>query len=239
MPQAQRCTASSPPVRGVGWFRPAALGVVALLAAFGPPPAAASTVVVPDDSSTVQSAIDSGADTVSVREGDYAEAPLVERNLVLRGIGIARRPRLAGLMVTNRDRPSPDGSSVSGFDVSGTVTYQNAANKSPIWVNFSDCSMDNGLLVYANDPDAHCMLTLSRCHLPYASGGLDYISMEADTLDSGVSWSLWANPPSSSRTAGSKGPPARRSRYLVRRAGPSPITGSRTTLSVSPHPKRP
>ena len=191
MPHAQSRTASSPPFRGVGPFRPVALGVVALLAAFGPPPAAASTVVVPDDSSTVQSAIDSGADTVSVREGNYAEAPLVERNLVLRGIGIARRPRLAGLMVTNRDRPSPDGSSVSGFDVSGTVTYQNAANKSPIWVNFSDCSMDNGLLVYANDPDAHCMLTLSRCHLPYASGGLDYISMEADTLDSGVSWSLW------------------------------------------------
>ena len=98
---------------------------------------------------------------------------------------------LTGPPLTITNRFYPLGTTVSGFDVSGTVTYQNAANKSPIWVNFSDCSMDNGLLVYANDPDAHCMLTLSRCHLPYASGGLDYISMEADTLDSGVSWSLW------------------------------------------------
>jgi parallel beta-helix repeat protein len=164
-----------------------ALGLAVLLS--GPPRAAASTVIVPDDSSTVQSAIASGADTVLVREGDYAEAPLFERNLVLRGIGIARRPRLAGLTVTNRDRPGP-GSSVSGFDVSGTVTYQNAANKSPTWVEFSDCSMD-GLLVYADNPDAHCMLAVTRCHLRYASGGLDYISMQADTVDGGVSWHLW------------------------------------------------
>ena len=32
MPHAQSRTVSSPSVRGVGWFRPAALGVVALLA---------------------------------------------------------------------------------------------------------------------------------------------------------------------------------------------------------------
>src|SRR5438876_11986423 len=78
---------------------------LALCAGLGLHPARASTVVVPDDSSTVQSAIDSGADTVLVREGTYLESALVERQLVLRGIGISTRPRLSGLTITNRLEP--------------------------------------------------------------------------------------------------------------------------------------
>src|SRR5438876_12240037 len=74
---------------------------LALCAGLGFHPARASTVVVPDDSSTVQLGIDSGADTILVREGTYDETPRLERDLVLRGIGVSRRPRLNGLQLTN------------------------------------------------------------------------------------------------------------------------------------------
>ena len=73
-----------------------AFAAIALLAACFSLPAFASTVIVPDEVSTVQLAIDSGADTVLVREGAYPETPNVERNLVLRGIGVSSRPRLNG-----------------------------------------------------------------------------------------------------------------------------------------------
>lgn len=186
------CDRVSPPSRGVGPFRPRALGVVALLASAGlaPLPAAAVTVVVPDDFSTVSLAIASAADTVLVRGGDYGEIPLVERNVFLRGIGQGGRPRLAGLRLTNRDRPAAP-TTISGFDVSTPIVYTNAANKSPITVNISDCTM-GGLQVNADDPDAHCCLYLRRCRLSYAFGGLDYVAMESDTVDGGVSWKFWS-----------------------------------------------
>ena len=65
-------------------FRPLIRGVavLALYAGLGPPPVLASTVVVPDDFSTVQSAIDSGADSVQIREGAYAERPVVDHAVV-------------------------------------------------------------------------------------------------------------------------------------------------------------
>src|SRR5439155_10868496 len=114
-------------------------GVVAavLCAGLGLRPACASTVVVPDDSSTVQSAIDSGADTVLVREGTYLESALVERGLVLLGIGISSRPRLSGLTITNRLEPLS--TIVSGFDISSTVAYTEVVGKSPSTISLSDC----------------------------------------------------------------------------------------------------
>jgi len=165
------------------------IAILCLCGSIAPDFALAGTVHVPDDFPTVTSAIASGADTVLVREGTYVEVPVVERNLVLRGIGIARRPRLDGLAINNRFASA---SSVSGIDISNTVQYTTAANKSPIRLALSDCSMD-GLLVGADDPDAHCSLTLSRCRLGYVAGGLDDIVMEADTVGGGVSLHLWSH----------------------------------------------
>jgi hypothetical protein len=179
---------------------PARLGLLALGLAVslgGPPRAAASTVIVPDDSSTVSAAIASGADTILVREGTYDETPLVERDIVVRGIGVNRRPRLSGLQLTNLNTYI-SGTFVSGFDVAGTVGYTQVRNKTPIGISISDCSMDGGIQLQAyND---NCGLSLVRCRLAYASdGGTAYnglgvggITMEADTLDGGASWDLWS-----------------------------------------------
>ena len=157
-------------------------------------PAIASTVTVPDDFATVQQGIDSGADTVLVREGTYSETPLIERDLVLRGIG-SYRPRLNELRLTNRNTYTL-GTFVSGFDVAGNVGYTQVVNKSPIGVSIADCSM-NVLQVDAfND---NCSLSLVRCRLALASSGDRYsgkgvggITMEADTVGGGVSWVVWS-----------------------------------------------
>src|SRR5437016_4102285 len=73
-----------------------AAGLLVLAAA----PAAAVTVIVPDDWPTIQQAIDSGADTVLVRDGNYAEVPQAYRGVTLLGLG-DRHPRLAGLAISN------------------------------------------------------------------------------------------------------------------------------------------
>jgi hypothetical protein len=153
-------------------------------------PAIASTVTVPDDFATVQQGIDSGADTVLVREGTYSEAPIVERQLVLQGIGVSARPQLSGLSISNRLYPLA--STVIGFDIRNTVQYTTAVGKSPIRLAFSDCYMD-GLLVGADNPDAGCMLTVSRCRVGFIHGGLDDVSMDADTVTD-VLLSVWSNP---------------------------------------------
>src|SRR2546426_5465145 len=184
--QAQSRPARLPPARRLGPLGIAALGVAALLT--GPPPALASTVVVPDDSSTVTSAIASGADTVLVREGTYLETPRVERDLVLRGIGVSR-PRLNGLALTNL-YTCTTGTIVSGIDVSGTVGYTQVRDKSDISISISDCSMDGGIQL--NAFNYNCGLSLVRCRLPHAAGDVGGIFMEADTLDGGVSWTVWS-----------------------------------------------
>jgi hypothetical protein len=170
-----------------------ALMALALCAAFGVPAALCSTVIVPDDSSTVQSAIASGVDTVLVREGDFAETPLLERNVVLQGIGVDRRPRLNELRLTNLNASRIV---VSGFDVAGNVGYTQVANKSPIGVSISDCSMN---VIQLNAYNDNCGLSLVRCRLAFASSGDRYsglgvgsIAMDADTVGGGVSWIVWS-----------------------------------------------
>src|SRR5205814_742278 len=74
--------------------------VAALCAALGPGAAIASSVTIPDDFASIQAGIDSGADTVLVRDGDYEETPEAYRSLTLQGIGEGR-PRVRGLLITN------------------------------------------------------------------------------------------------------------------------------------------
>src|SRR5438105_1257390 len=62
------------------------MAALALCGALGVYPVLASSVVVPDAFPTVQLAIDSGADTVLIRAGTYAERPVVDHAIVLQGI---------------------------------------------------------------------------------------------------------------------------------------------------------
>ena len=156
-------------------------------------PAIAATVTVPDDFATVQLGIDSGADTVLVREGTYSETPLIERDLVLRGIG-SYRPRLNELRLTNLNTHLA-GMFVGGFDVAGNVGYTQVRSSS-IGVTISDCSMN---VVQLNAYNDNCGLSLVRCRLAFASSGDRYsgkgvgsITMEADTVGGGVSWIVWS-----------------------------------------------
>ena len=59
------------------------MAALALCGALGVYPVLASSVVVPDAFSTVQLGIDSGADTVLIREGAYLERPVVDHAVVL------------------------------------------------------------------------------------------------------------------------------------------------------------
>src|SRR5438552_13166936 len=70
------------------------MAALVLCGALGFYPVLASSVVVPDAFPTVQLGIDSGADTVLIRAGAYAERPVVDHALVLRGSAVGPRPRL-------------------------------------------------------------------------------------------------------------------------------------------------
>src|SRR5437870_9120055 len=95
--------ASTPPSCGASPFAVLILRMVApvLCAGLGFSSVLASSVVVPDVFPTVQSAIDSGADTVLIREGTYPERPVIDHPVVLQGIGTSQRPRLDGLEINN------------------------------------------------------------------------------------------------------------------------------------------
>lgn len=49
-------------------------------------PCPASQTIVPDQSATIQIGIDSGVDTVLIRPGSYAEVPVANRGVVIRGV---------------------------------------------------------------------------------------------------------------------------------------------------------
>src|SRR5205823_764768 len=97
---------------------------VGLLLVIGPGPVLASSVLVPDDFASVQSAINSGADTIQVRVGTYAERPIVDHPLVLEGLGSGPHPRLGGLEILNSNFwPVPPLLSVSQVDFSAAVHH--------------------------------------------------------------------------------------------------------------------
>jgi len=161
-------------------------------AGLGSSPALASTVVVPDAFLTVQLAIDSGADTVLIREGTYAERPVVDHPVILQGIGIGQRPRLAGLDINNSYFfPVPPLLSVSRIDFAGPVEYATLyVHPRELIFDFSDCSLDSGFYqVSSLDPDDVASLTIRNCKLGTQSQARAFeVLMDADTIDAGVSW---------------------------------------------------
>jgi len=153
----------------------------------------ASAVIVPDDYPTVQQAIDSGADTVLVREGTYPERPLADRQLVLMGIGGRKRPRLDGLDLNNgHNIYSSFHVNVSRIDFTGRVEHTTIFDYPRLLrFNFSECSLYGGFYqVFAGDPYDVEELTFRNCRMSgqsYAQAAR--VTMEADTVTSGgVAW---------------------------------------------------
>ena len=179
---------------GVALSRPRlrALATVALAAVVGVQSALASRAVVPDEFITVQSAIDSGVDTVFIREGTYSERPAVDHPVVLRGIGVAARPRLHGLDISNANFWAiPRVLSVSGIAFFGRVEHATEYYRPRLLeFEFSDCSLEAGFYqILSMDPYDVARLTIRNCLLGGASSArADQVIMEADTIDGGVAW---------------------------------------------------
>jgi parallel beta-helix repeat protein len=154
-------------------------------------PLLASTVVVPDDISTVQLAIDSGADTVMIREGTYPERPVIDHAVVLQGVGASQHPRLAGLQIYNSNfRASPAQLRVSRVDFSGRVDYATLyVHPRALNLSFLACALDSGLQVVSQDSEDIFMLAIYNCRIAGASTGhIDQLFMVGDTVDGGVAW---------------------------------------------------
>lgn len=136
MAEAARCAGTL-----VVWRRFAlAIVAVASLATL----AHASSITVPDDVPTIQLAVDSGADTVWVRAGDYPERPVLGRAVVLSGIvGPSGRPRTQGLIV--RSQGLEFDFRVDRFAFAGAVQLRTPYyGNDEVW--FEECAFDSGLV---------------------------------------------------------------------------------------------
>jgi parallel beta helix pectate lyase-like protein/flagellar hook capping protein FlgD len=184
---------STRPSREASRLRMLARGVVAavLCAGLRFHPAVASTAVVPDDFPTVHQGIDSGADTVLIREGTYPERPVIDRPLVLEGIGSDQRPRLAGLQIYNTNFwLAPATLSIARVNFTGAVGYTTLYYRPrQLTLLFSQCGIDRGIQIDNQDADDILLLSLRNCRIAASSRGqIAQVYMEADTVDGGVAW---------------------------------------------------
>src|SRR5205823_2152771 len=117
-----------------------------------------------------------------------------DRNLVLEGVGINRRPRLDGLAINNQNFPlfAPARLIVSGIDISSGVMYRTVAlAPRDLTLSFSQCSLDNGLQAQILDADDIALLAFKNCFMGSTSiATADHVSMDADTVAGAVSWRL-------------------------------------------------
>ncbi len=151
----------------------------------------ASTVTVPDAFTTVQAAIDSGADTVLIRDGTYAEIPQAYRGVTMLGTG-SRRPVLAGLAVSNAFHWLSRRWTVKSIDFEGPVTLTTSNPLARLLeMVFVDCNMRGGLLhdlTTNTDPYDIDAILVANCRLGAPSVvSAAQISLQADTLDGGIS----------------------------------------------------
>ncbi len=123
----------------------------------------ASTVTVPDDHPTIQLALDSLADTVRIRAGNYPERPSFLRHkrpeewVVIEGLPESGlRPRMEGLIVEG-----PYGAlAVSGCAFSGGVDLNPGAGGST--VTFDSCDLDSGVVQHVEDSHDYGYLAITR-----------------------------------------------------------------------------
>jgi len=146
----------------------------------------ASSVTIPDGFLSIQAGIDSGADTVLVRNGDYDETPEAYRSLTLKGIGEGR-PRVRGLLITNPISLSLH-RGFSDIEFTAPVTMNTWNFHARILdIAFDHCTLDSGLVhSYYEDPEDIEYLTLANCEIRGGCQAVSYVvTMQSDTLDDG------------------------------------------------------
>ena len=107
----------------------------------------ASYTIVPDQTPTIQAAVDGGADTIFVHEGEYAENVSIERSVLLMSypkqagpiVGY-EYPRIQGMSIAANDGAVVR---VTGFHVRGPVGFMANGGGLPE-VTFEGCRMDAG-----------------------------------------------------------------------------------------------
>lgn len=112
-----------------------------------PTPGLASRAVVPDDHSTIQAAVDSGVDTVVVRQGEYPEVVQLARGVSIIGVvpteapftfGVPPLPALGGLVGLDL---------AHGLVVLKGLRFRGVVSLSPTTasVRVSGCRLDRGI----------------------------------------------------------------------------------------------
>ena len=151
----------------------------------------ASVVTIPDDYATIQTAIDAGADTVFVREGEYAEVPQAYRGVTLLGLGSAR-PRIAGLAITNPYGWLSRTWRISGVDIAGPVAISTPNPDARLLdIAFDSCRLGQGIRDDSYDPYDIYTLSVSHCWLGGQSDGrAAVLKMYSDTSTAGWSWNV-------------------------------------------------
>jgi hypothetical protein len=141
----------------------------------------AVTVVVPDDVPTIQAAIDATPDTVVVRSGDYAETPVLTRDLVLLGEG-PTRPRTDGFRILIPEQLEQ----VVIEDVHFTGPFElhttDEVNESFV---FRRCVFDQGWNQSVSDIADVIALEFTDCRIsgafaPYAMSHFTFVGNEVD-----------------------------------------------------------
>ncbi len=160
---------------------PLILSLTLVLAAGITGPSFAATRVVPDDDATIQAALDSGADTVFVRDGFYPETLLVSREeepQVLRSHpDNSGTPLIAGLEILLRSRYS-----FFGLRFGGRVILRTTPESEDL--EFERCQLDSGLTQSLDGFGEVASLTVRHCVLgddllARSGGGAIF---ESDTL---------------------------------------------------------
>lgn len=151
----------------------------------------ATAVTVPDDYSSVQEAIDSGADTVQIRPGSYPERLSIDHPVSLQGID-GGRPQLNALDISNLNFSSGTRTlSVSQLHFLGRVTHTTrAVHPRLLRFEFTQCTLDSGFFqILSIDPNDVELLSFHNSHLKGRSEArATGFIMEADTVDGQVSW---------------------------------------------------
>lgn len=162
--------------------------LVALLLACAPR-AHAAVAVVPDDFPTLQAAIESPADTIWVRPGDYPESIYLEiyyllpgdrEKLVVEGYpgtSVLDRPRLGPITVFGNSDAGPV--VFRGVHFTG-VTRFNSPEKASIEVAIESCAFDVGAAFVGNQVAVRGSILRGTVEFHHSTGGFT-----ADTLQGG------------------------------------------------------
>ncbi len=164
------------------------LRMIIAIGIMGCVPSWAGTTLVPDDFPTIQGAINSGADTILVREGSYPEAPQAWRPVTLRGLG-GQRPILAGLAISNPYHWPAVSWSFSDLVIQSRVQITTAwPGPRGLSIEFARCALDSGYTHNSDDPWDLSYFLLKNCRVGGdIYGRAAFVTLLSDTIDGGVS----------------------------------------------------